>query len=57
MGGGERTEALGLFLDGREDARVLVTEVREDELRAEVAPATGLDYVAAVAADKGRDVA
>jgi hypothetical protein len=45
MGGCERTEAVGLFLDGRNDARMLVTEVREDQLRAEVrvAPAVGVD--------------
>ena len=59
MGGCKRTKAVGLFLDGRNDARVLVAEVREDQLRAEVhvRPAVGVDYVAAGAPDEGRDAA
>jgi hypothetical protein len=59
MGGCKRTKAVGLFLDRCDDTRVLVTEVREDQLRAEVevSPAVGVDHVAAGAADKGRDVA
>jgi hypothetical protein len=59
MGGCKRTKAVRLVLDGRDDARVLVTEVREDKLRAEVevAAAVGVGYVATEAADERPDVA
>jgi hypothetical protein len=36
MAGRERAELVGLLLDSRDDARVLVTEVGEHQLRAEV---------------------
>lgn len=48
LAGCERAELVGLLLDSRDDARVLVTEVGEDQLRAEVqvAAAVAIDDVA-----------
>ena len=59
MAGCERAEPVGLLLDSRDDARMLVTEVGEHQLRAEVqvAAAVGIDDVAPGAADEGRHVA
>ena len=54
----ERAELVGLLLDGGDDARMLMTEVGEDQLRAEVqiSPAVGIDDVATGAADEGRNL-
>ena len=59
MAGCERAEPVGLLLDSGDDARMLVTEVGEDQLRAEVqvAAAVGIDDVAAGAANEGQHVA
>ena len=59
MAGCERAEPIGLLLDGGNDAGMLVTEVGEDQLRAEVqvAAAVGIDDVASGAADEVQDVA
>jgi hypothetical protein len=53
MARGQGAQPVGLFLDRRDDARMLVTEAGEDQLRAEVqkAPAVGVDDVAALTAD------
>ena len=55
----ERAQLIGLLLDRGDDARMLVTQVREDQLRAEVqvAPAVGIDDMATGAANEGQDVA
>ena len=59
MAGCERAEPVGLLLDSRDDARMLVAEVGEDQLRAEVqvAAAVGIDDVATGAANEGQHVA
>ena len=53
MGRRERAQLIGL-LDRGDDARMLVTEVGEDQLRAEVqvAPAVGIDDMATGAATR-----
>ena len=58
MGRRERAQLIGLLLDRGDDARMLVTEVGEDQLRAEVqvAPAVGIDDMA-TAANEGQHVA
>ena len=55
----ERAELVGLLLDSGDDARMLMTEVGEHQLRAEVqvAAAVGVDDVAAGAANEGQHVA
>ncbi len=59
MAGCERAEPVGLLLDGADDARVLVAEVGEDQLRAEVqvAATVRIDDVAPGAANEGQHVA
>ena len=59
MTGCERAELVGLLLDRGDDARMLVTEVGEDQLRTEVqvAAAVGIDDVATGAAYEGQHVA
>jgi hypothetical protein len=49
----ERAELVGLLLDRGDDPRMLVSEVGEDQLRAEVqvAASVGVDEVATGAAD------
>jgi hypothetical protein len=48
VAGGERAQAVSLLLDRSDDARVLVTEVGEHQLRTEVqvAPSVDVDDVA-----------
>ena len=55
----ERAELIGLLLDSGDDARVLVAEVGEDQLRAEiqVAATIGIDDVATGATNEGQNVA
>jgi hypothetical protein len=57
MAGGQRAQPVCLFLDSRDDAWVLVTEVGEDQLGAEVqeTSAVDVDDMATRAADEGRD--
>jgi hypothetical protein len=59
VGGCERAQSVGLLLDRGDDARMLVPEVGEHQLRAEVqvAPSVDVDDVAPGAADEGRHVA
>ena len=59
MAGCERAEPVGLLLDGGDDARMLVTEVGEDQLRAEVQVAAAVrSYdVAPGPANEGQHVA
>jgi len=59
MAGCERAEPIGLLLDSGDDAWMLVTEVGEDQLRAEVqvAAAVGIDDVATGATTQGQHVA
>jgi hypothetical protein len=56
---GASVQSVGLLLDSRDDARMLVAEVCEDQLRAEVqvAAAVGIDDVATGAANEGLHIA
>ena len=58
MAGCERAELVGLLLNSGDNARMLVTEVGENQLRAEVqvATAVGIDDVATGAANEGQHV-
>jgi hypothetical protein len=59
MAGGECAEQIGLLLDSRDDPRMLVAQICEDQLGAEVqvTAAVGIDDVATGAANEGADVA
>jgi hypothetical protein len=59
MAEGECAELIGLLLDSRDDPRMLVAEICEDQLGAEVqvTAAVGIDDVATGVANEGADVA